>query len=197
MHLLLKHALLQCDALFQLLQFSLVLFHLCLVDAAQLLQLSLQLVLLLVVFRLQRDHLIEKLILLQVEELFQHLGAVLVAQLQELLKLTLGDDDGALEVLVAQPDGLLELLLFYRDPVVGHLSVGSAFERLHLFEPFVVTPTPYGGTEQGLLTACLKDEIDQQLLRFQVHHVVITVISGEVQPVGTAVQSEGDRLQDR
>ena len=149
-----------------------------------------------VIFGLQRYHLVIELVLLKVEKLFQHLRAVFVTQLQELLKLSLWNDDGTFEVLVAQPDGLHQQLLIDGEPRVTLLLVGSTIQRLHLVEPSAVA-TPSDGAAVGcLLTTCFKDEIDQQFIRFQVHHVVVAVVTRQVQPVGTTVKGEGDRLED-
>ena len=79
---------------------------------------------------------------LQVEDLFQHAGAVGIAQLQELLEFSLGNDDGAAEVLVTQTEDRFRRNLLRLPFAIDPLQ-GAALERIDLLEMLLLPFSPH------------------------------------------------------
>src|SRR5690554_7551227 len=78
---------------------------------------------------------------LQMKELLHHLRAVPGAQLQKLLKAPLGNDDGALEVFVAESDSGFQLIETDGLPRSCCFAKGPTIGRVYFFE---AAPVAFG-----------------------------------------------------
>jgi len=156
---------------------------------------SLQELQLAVVPGVQDGHLAGEFKFVEVEQLFHHLGAVGVAQLQKLLETALGNDHRAFEVVVFQTDDRFQLFDLDGLPRLVYPGVGIALQRGDVVKFLAIAATFHRGHVGVVVRSSLEDKLDEQLIRFEVHHVVVLVVF-LVQPLDFTVKGEGDGFQN-